>query len=50
MDIRGNTFSIEAPPIRKGQPLFLFVLQTSMLLYIACINMLFTHELPFSKI
>lgn len=24
MDIRGNTFSIEASPVRKGQPLFLF--------------------------
>lgn len=24
MDIRGNTFSIEASPVQKGQPLFLF--------------------------
>ena len=24
MDIRGITFSIEALPVRKGQPLFLF--------------------------
>ena len=26
MDIRGNTFSIEASPVQKGQPLFLLPL------------------------
>lgn len=43
MDIRGITFSIEALPIRKGLPLFLFTTKYSPARYLIAKNLASFH-------
>lgn len=45
MDIRGITFSIEALPIRKGLPLFLFTTKYSPARYLIAKNLASFHFL-----